>query len=174
MKIFFSIILFLVFFASCKKDQYYKLTEDQKELSLYYAYNLGDTLKFLKNNTDTVLCTVTEKKTANACSVQTFSGCVYVEKLKIKFVSLSNKDFGSVESYANVNENQDEIGHIDYTIDNISVSSFVKNSIEMTVNNNIYTNAIELKGLNNDTMYINKTEGIIKAINNEITYTKIK
>lgn len=162
-----------LFLNACKKDkEEYHLTDEQKKQALYYTYNEGDTLFFLRNNTDTISLTISYIYFNK--SYGTYFGATVGESIDIYlngdnyYARINTRAIGGVETQTN--------GIIEINFCGLVCERKPSGEIISTLNvdsityNNVYVYTSKTQ---NSSIYANEKYGIIKVENDTVSYTLI-
>jgi hypothetical protein len=164
-RLIFLALVTLLFFNNCiKEDIYFNIPEDYREAYLYY-YGEGGSFKMLLNDKDTLTFVIEKKKIFY--EYQKYDQYQKYEQFKLEF------------NYGEIDFSQDLQGVYPRFIINIEtgflvgrVRSFYKN---LTIDNKNFNNVyLLISYLNNDSIYVSREKGIIKAWNDSITLTLIE
>ncbi len=164
-----TILTSIIFFACQKDDPKYHFTEEEKKQALYYSYNVGDTLYFKQDETDTV------KLIVNRVSLKE-----YIKKVLLYDTEHIQIDIDNITIFAEANpEHRDDSSYKFVTIDffNISGARSTFDTIleELTIDSITYNRVYVYSNtkFTDNKIYANEKYGIIKAENNSTTYTLI-
>jgi hypothetical protein len=183
------ILFILLFFSNCKKEEeYYQMPVIQKQASLYYSYNVGDTFKMLSNTQDTFECVVYEKTLENirVKDKKSNNKTIYSEEINLLFTINGEKtgrfsafwDFdNSWYLYVKLNFNADNnnyynplgfINYDNYYSELLFQSKQYKSVFAFTPK--LYSNN---EYIYRDTLFTTVEDGLLYIKNDTISYTKI-
>lgn len=166
------LITFGLYFSGCRKEKYYDLPENIKQALLYYKYNIGDSVRYLRNNTDT-LCFVVIEKDISYRATLPYSN---FEDYWLTIKSTNSNYF--IEINADVLNDRYDIDnwitiYTDEQDPRISVNKLKANYTTKLINGKIYSNVFlfyyDLVAGRQDTVYTSPNVGIIKACSDSLS-----
>lgn len=165
------LISLLILFASCHKEKYYDLPENIRQALFYYKYNTGDSLRLIRNNTDTLCFTVGVKSIFyNEIDYSNFE---QYERFMISknsnytigihaMVSSSGSDYiYAIQIYPDVPGPRIYVNNIK--------SNFSSKLIDGKLYSNVYFLNPDYDASRKDTVYTSPNVGFIKACNDSLS-----
>ncbi|MBN2728900.1 MAG: hypothetical protein JXR53_06710 [Bacteroidales bacterium] len=174
----FLISAVFILLISCKRDaEYHYLSEEYKSVCLYYAVEIGDTIKMQNNNNDTLLLYV-NNKTLDLNKMPYDN--VYIEKLDIWFSHSGHSYYeimATFNGYFEENINiPNEAQFCDIFLPNLGFEGLIElSNYSDTISGIYYSDLFKTNSVTNplDYMITSRSQGIVYIQVDTITYERI-
>ena len=185
MATFLSIALFDACKPNCDsnnppKGQTKNIVPDDKPI--LFPFKNFDTIKFIKNNTDTIIFLGDQIVTGYNQALDQDLSCAHADQLQFMQLTFTNKTYGNITFYENVQpQNNDYNTHYSITFidrthgpnDAISVSSY-SDTTHVSIRGVVYIHVYKFNGnTNTDNLFYIPSLGIIKVIYKNDIYERL-
>jgi hypothetical protein len=174
----FFISAVFILLTSCERDaEYHYLSEEYKSACLYYAVEIGDTIKMQSNNNDTLLLYV-NNKTLDLNKMPYDN--IYVEKMDIWFSYSGHSYYEIMATFNGYFEDNinipNEAQFCDIILPNLGFEGLIElSNYADTISGIYYTDLYKIRHQGVPSIYIitSRSQGIVYAQNDTVQYVRV-